>query len=131
MTGSNHSIRIHHHSLFPRIHSLEINFWNLALSVRNETTRLVPRELARNCAGYAESEITDSCCVTLWELSSPRHSNSLTSKLGSCKGANSPLFSTQSSWSQKSAHCPPDRQFSTEERTLVSLLNSQLHSKLV
>lgn len=35
------------------IHSLEIRFWNLSLSVGNETTSLLPRELARNCTGYA------------------------------------------------------------------------------
>lgn len=50
------SIRIHLHPFFSSIHSLEISFQNLSLSVWNETTRLVPRALAWGCSRWAESE---------------------------------------------------------------------------
>lgn len=45
------SIRIHHHPFFSSIHSLEIRFQNLSLSVWNETTRLVLRALAWDALG--------------------------------------------------------------------------------
>lgn len=50
------SIRIHLHPFFSSIHSLEISFQNLSLSVWNEATRLVPRALAWGCSRWAESE---------------------------------------------------------------------------
>lgn len=52
--------------------------------------------------------------------SSCRHWNLLTSEPGTFKGASSSLFSTDMSWSQKSAFCHPDSEFSTEEITWVS-----------
>lgn len=54
------SIRIHLHPFFFSIHSLEICFQNLFLSVWNETTRLVPRALTWGCSRWAESESVTS-----------------------------------------------------------------------